>query len=62
MVPNGNKARHFPPQGHTRGFVRELRDARLGWWGGEAGESLSKHESRVTFEARDVRFLAAGFL
>ena len=42
-APNGKKARHFPPQGHTRGFVRELRDARLGWRGGEAGESHSKH-------------------
>ena len=46
-APNGKKARHFPPQGHTRGFVRELRDARLGWWGGEAGESLSTHETCV---------------
>ena len=46
-APNGKKARHFPPQGHTRGFVRELRDARLGWWGGEAGESHSRHETCV---------------
>ena len=46
-APNGKKARHFPPQGHTRGFVRELRDARLGWWGGEAGESHSTHETCV---------------
>ena len=46
-APNGKKARHFPPQGHTRGFVRELRDARLGWWGGEAGESHLRQETCV---------------
>ena len=46
-VPNGEKPQQIFFGGGTRGFVRELRENWLGWWGGEAGESHSKHETCV---------------
>ena len=43
-VPNGE---NFSGGGPRVGFVRELRENWLGWWGGEAGESHSTHETCV---------------